>query len=120
MEKSINKVELSGFAGMDPEVKTMNKGTQMLRFSLATSSSYKNSKDEWVRDTTWHNIVMWGKVAERALDKIKKGSFVKLEGKIINRPFTGKNGVKQQTTEISAWSFEAAELVKKSTSEKAA
>ncbi|HNZ43716.1 MAG TPA: single-stranded DNA-binding protein [Bacteroidales bacterium] len=120
MEKSINKVELSGFAGMDPEVKTMSNGTQMLRFSLATSSSYKNSKDEWVRDTTWHNIVMWGKVAELASDKIKKGCFVKLEGKIINRPYTGKNGVRQQTTEITAWSFEASEHVKKSTPEKAA
>jgi len=120
MEKSINKVELSGFAGMDPEVKTMNNGTQMLRFSLATSSSYKNSKEEWVRDTTWHNIVMWGKVAELASDKIKKGTFVKLSGKIVYRPFTGKNGVKQQITEITALSFEAIENVKKPTIEKAA
>ncbi len=120
MEKSINKVELSGFAGMDPEVKTMSNGAQMLRFSLATSSSYKNKNDEWVRDTTWHNIVMWGKGAELASDKIKKGSFVKLEGKIVNRPYTGKNGVKQQTTEITAFSFEAIETVKKPVSEKAA
>ncbi len=92
----------------------------MLRFSLATSSSYKNKNDEWVRDTTWHNIVMWGKVAELELDKIKKGSFVKLEGKIVNRPYIDKNGVKQQATEITALSFEAIEPVKKPISEKAA
>ena len=120
MEKSINKVELSGFAGMDPEVKTMKNGTQMLRFSLATGSSYKNKNEEWVRETTWHNIVMWGKVAEQALDKIKKGSFVKLSGKIANRPYTDKNGVKHQVTEITALSFDVVENVKKPTAEQTA
>ena len=120
MEKSINKVELSGFAGMDPEVRTMKNGAQMLRFSLATSSSYKNSKDEWVRDTTWHNVVMWDKVAELALNKIKKGSLVSLCGKIVGRQYTGKNGVKQNTVEIKALSFEAKEITKNPVSEKAA
>jgi len=120
MEKSINKVELNGFAGMDPEVKTMKNGTQMLRFSLATGSSYKNKNEEWVRETTWHNIVMWGKVAELALDKIKKGSFVKLSGKIANRTYTDKNGEKHQVTEITALSFETIESIKKPVVEKAA
>jgi len=120
MEKSINKVELSGFAGMDPEVKTMKNGAQMLRFSLATSSSYKNSKDEWVRDTTWHNVVMWDKVAELALDKIKKGTFVSISGKIVYRQYTTKDGVKQNTVEVRAMSFEAPEIAKKPVTEKAA
>ena len=120
MEKSINKVELSGFTGMAPEVKTMKNGTQMLRFSLATGSSYKNKNEEWVRDTTWHNIVMWGKAAELALDKIKKGTFVKLDGKIVNRSYTDKNGVKHQVTEITAFSFETIKIEKKSIVEKAA
>jgi len=120
MEKSINKVELSGFAGMDPEVKTMKNGAQMLRFSLATSSSYKNNKEEWVRDTTWHNIVMWDKVAELALDKIKKGTFVTLSGKIVYRQYTDKNGVKQNAVEIRAFEFEAQEIDRKETAEKAA
>ncbi len=117
MEKSVNKVELSGFAGMNPEVKTMSNGAQMLRFSLATSSSYKNKNDEWVRDTTWHNIVMWDKVAELALDKIKKGTFVSLSGKIVNRQFTDKNGVKQNVVEIRAITFEATEIAKKADEE---
>ena len=117
MEKSVNKVELSRFAGMNPEVKTMSNGAQMLRFSLATSSSYKNKNDEWVRDTTWHNIVMWDKVAELALDKIKKGTFVSLSGKIVNRQFTDKNGVKQNVVEIRAITFEATEIAKKADEE---
>jgi single-strand DNA-binding protein len=118
MEKSINKVELSGFAGMDPEVKKMKNGAQMLRFSLATSSNYKNSKDEWVRDTTWHNVVMWDKVAELAIDKIKKGTFVTLSGKIVYRQYTTKDGVKQNAVEIRAMSFETTEITKKVSTEK--
>ena len=120
MEKSINKVELSGFAGMDPEVRTMKNGAHMLRFSLATSSNYKNSKDEWVRDTTWHNVVMWDKVAELALDKIKKGSLVTLSGRLVGRQYTDKNGVKQNAVEIKALSFETTEYAKKPNAGKAA
>ena len=90
----------------------------MLRFSLATSSSYKNSKDEWVRDTAWHNVVMWDKVAELALDKIKKGTFVTLSGKIVYRQYTTKEGVKQNAVEIRAMSFETTEITKKTSPEK--
>jgi single-strand DNA-binding protein len=98
----------------------MKSGIQMIRFSLATSSSYKNRSDEWVRDTTWHNIVMWDKVAELALDKIKKGTFVSINGKIVCRQYTDKNGVKQNVVEIRAMSFEATEIAKKAAAEKAA
>jgi single-strand DNA-binding protein len=120
MKKSVNKVELSGFAGMNPEVKTFASGAQMLRFSLATSNSYKNKSDEWVKETTWHNIVMWDKVAELALDKIKKGTFVKVTGKIVNRQYTDKNGTKQNVFEIRAMEFDIVEDKKKATEEKAA
>lgn len=113
MEKSVNKVELSGFAGMSPEIKDFKNGKQMIRFSLATSSSYKNQKDEWVRDTTWHNIVMWDKLAGEASEKIKKGSFVSLNGKITSRTFTGKNGIKQNLVEINAIHFQVIPIEKK-------
>lgn len=111
MEKSINKVELSGFAGMNPEVKNLN-GKSMVRFSLATSTSYKNQKDEWVRDTTWHNIVMWDKAADEAQAQIKKGSFVNLSGKLVNRKYTDKSGNKQFLTEIRAFTFNVVEIKK--------
>ena len=73
-----------------------------------------------MRDTTWHNIVMWDKVAELALDKIKKGTFVSITGKIVCRQYTDKNGVKQNAVEIRAMSFEATEIAKKTVAEKAA
>ena len=113
MEKSVNKVELSGFAGKNPEVVTLKSGKQMIRFSLATSSSYKNSHQEWVRDTTWHNVVMWDKIAEDGIKKISKGSFVSLNGKIVNRQYTDKNGAKQNVVEIRAFEFEVMAIDKK-------
>lgn len=106
MEKSVNKVELCGFAGTDPEIKNLN-GKSMLRFSLATNSSYKNQKDEWVRDTAWHKIVMWNKTADEAQALIKKGSLVSLKGKITYRQAPDNKGGKQLVTEITAYSFES-------------
>ena len=120
MEKSINKVELSGFAGMNPEVRVMPNGKQMIRFSLATTTNYKNKDDEWMRDTTWHNIVMWDRMAEKGLAEIKKGSFVKLSGKIATRQYTDKVGVKHTVVEIRAFEFNVTEIEKKAVEEKVA
>ena len=106
MEKMINKVELSGFAGLNPEVKTLPNGNKVLKMSLATSSSYKDRDGNWVRDTTWHNIVMWNKLAEAANNEIKKGSRVSLIGKLTNRQYTDKEGNKHYVTEVIANSYE--------------
>lgn len=114
MEKMINKVELSGFIGLNPEVKTLPNGNKVLKLSLATSSSHKDREGQWVRDTTWHNVVMWNKLADAASNEIKKGSRVSLTGKLANRTFTDKEGKKRFITEIVAVTYEiiAAESVK--------
>jgi single-strand DNA-binding protein len=105
MEKSVNKVELRGFAGKNPVVVSLKNGKQMIRFTLATSNNYKNSNQEWVRDTTWHQVVMWDATAERGMQLISKGSFVSLSGKIVNKQYTDKNGVKHAAFEILAQDF---------------
>lgn len=114
MEKMINKVELSGFIGLNPEVKTLPNGNKVLKLSLATSSSHKDRDGQWVRDTTWHNVVMWNKLADAASSEIKKGSRVSLTGKLTNRSYTDKDGNKRSITEIIAVTYEivAAEAVK--------
>jgi len=109
MEKSVNKVELSGFAGMNPEVKTLQSGVKMARLSMATDENYKNKAGEWVKETSWHNIIMWDKVDKEAEEKIHKGDFVELLGKIVNRNYTDANGNKHYITEIRAISFDVAE-----------
>lgn len=95
-----NKVQLIGNLGQTPEVKTFNEGRKMARFSIATNENYKSGTGEWVQDTQWHTIVAWGAVAERAEKYLKKGVEVAVEGKLVNRTYTDKNGEKRSATEV--------------------
>ena len=95
-----NKVQLIGNLGNAPEVKTLESGKKMARFNVATSESYRNAKGEKITETTWTNLVIWGKNAE-ILDKYTdKGSEIGVEGKLSNRSYTDKNGEKKYITEI--------------------
>ena len=95
-----NSVRLVGNLGMDPEVKTFDSDKKMVRVSLATNESYKNDKGEKITDTTWHNLVFWNTTAKRAEDMLKKGDEVAIEGKLANRNYVDKEGVKRYVSEI--------------------
>ena len=98
-----NRVLLIGHLGAQPETKTFTSGTNMARFSIATTETYKNDKGEKVSETQWHNIVAWRKLAEICGQYLKKGSKVYLEGKLQTRSWDDKNtGVKRYSTEIIA------------------
>ena len=94
-----NSVHLIGRLGKDPEVKTIND-KKKATFSLATSDYYKNQKGEKVEETQWHNIVIWGNLAEVAEKYLKKGSEIAVEGKLVHRVWE-TNGEKKYMTEIS-------------------
>jgi single-strand DNA-binding protein len=98
-----NKVELSGFIGQNPEVRTFDNGIKKASFSLATNDGYKSKSGEWVNITNWHNIIAFGKAVEQIEQKVKKGSKVSVEGKINYREYTDKLGVKRNVTEISVF-----------------
>ncbi len=95
-----NKVQLIGNLGNAPEVKTLESGKKMARFSVATNEDYRNAKGEKVRETQWHNLVAWGKVAEIVEKFLTKGKEVAIEGKLINRSYNDKDGNKKFITEI--------------------
>jgi single-strand DNA-binding protein len=95
-----NKVQLIGNLGNAPEVKTTESGKKLARFSVATNESYRNAKGEKVTETTWHNLVAWGKVADIAEKYLNKGSEIAIEGKLINRSYTDKDGNKKYITEV--------------------
>jgi single-strand DNA-binding protein len=95
-----NRVQLIGNLGMDPEVKSFDGGNKLAKFSVATSQSYVNNKGEKVKDTQWHNIIAWGKLAETAEKYLKKGSEVAIEGKIVYRTYEAKDGQTRYMTEI--------------------
>lgn len=93
---SVNKVMLLGRLGKDPEMATTPKGSRVTKFSLATSEKDKDKKER----TEWHNIVVWGKLAEVAGQYLAKGRQVFIEGKLQTRSWDDKNGQKRYMTEI--------------------
>ena len=95
-----NKVQLIGNLGNAPEIKTLEAGKKMARFSMATRESYRNAKGEKVTDTQWHNLVAWGKVAEITEKYLTKGKEVAIEGKLVSRSYNDKDGNKKYITEV--------------------
>ena len=95
-----NKVQLIGNLGLAPEIKTLESGRKLAKMSIATNESYKNAKGELVKETQWHNLIAWGKTADIIEKYLKKGSEVAIDGKLINRNYTDKEGVKRYVTEI--------------------
>jgi single-strand DNA-binding protein len=95
-----NSVRLIGRLGANPETKELDGGKKVSRFTLATNETYKNSKGEKVKDTVWHNLVLWGKTASVAEKYLEKGNQVAIEGRIMNRSYTNKEGEKKFFTEI--------------------
>jgi single-strand DNA-binding protein len=95
-----NKVQLIGNLGNAPEVRNTESGKKLVRFSVATNEQYKNAKGERVTETQWHNLIAWGKVADIAEKFLAKGTEVAIEGKLVNRNYTDKEGNKKYITEI--------------------
>ena len=88
---SLNKVMLIGNLGRDPESRELQSG-MATNFSIATTRRYRSSSGEVVSETEWHNISMFGKLAEIAAQYLKKGSAVYIEGRIRSRKYQSKDG----------------------------
>ena len=102
MNTLVNRVQLIGQPGSDPEVKSLEGGKKVAKFNLATNETYKNAKEEKVTDTQWHNIVLWDSKAELAEKYIRKGERLGLEGRLVNRSYKDKEGTTKYVTEIIA------------------
>ena len=105
-----NKVQLIGHLGNAPEIKNTESDKKYARFSIATNESYRNAKGEKVTETTWHNLVAWGKIAGIVEKYLNKGSEIAIEGKLISRSYTDKDGVKKYITEVVAWNHQSQPL----------
>lgn len=101
----VNKVILVGNLGRDPEVRRLENGAAVAKFSVATNEGYKDKNGEWQNITEWHDIVVWRQLAERAERDLKKGSKVYLEGKLTHRKWQDKDGNNRRTTEVVAAMF---------------
>ena len=99
---SVNRVILVGNLGKDPEIRNLEGGAKVASFPLATSEKYTNRNGEKVDQTEWHNIQVWGKLADIVEQWMKKGQMVYVEGRLRTRTWEDKEKVKRYTTEIIA------------------
>lgn len=90
----MNSVHLFGRLGKDPEVRYTAGGTAVCKFSLATSSKYKDKET-----TEWHNLVAWGKLAEVIGQYLAKGQQAIFHGRLTYNTWE-KDGVKRTTAEV--------------------
>lgn len=100
---SLNKVMLIGNLGKDPEVRYTASGQAVGNFPIATTEKWKNKDSgQFEEKTEWHNIVVWGKVAELCREYLSKGRSVYVEGRLQTRSWEDQNGQKRYTTEVVA------------------
>jgi len=97
---SLNKVMLIGNLGKDPEVRYTTSGTAVAGFSIATSEKFKNKAGDWEDRTEWHNITLWGRLAEIAGEYLAKGKTVFIEGRLQTRKWQDREGRDRYTTEV--------------------
>jgi single-strand DNA-binding protein len=99
----LNKVQLIGFLGADPELRRSNDSDAIARANIATSESWKKDGEKHEK-TEWHRVVFFGKLAEIVGEYLKKGSLVYVEGRLQTRSWD-KDGETRYTTEIVAESM---------------
>jgi single-strand DNA-binding protein len=97
-----NKVQLIGNVGNEPEIKILEGGKKLAKFTIATNEVYYNENKEKVTDTQWHNVSAFGKIAEIIESFVNKGKEIAIEGKLTHRSYDDKDGVKRYYTEIIA------------------
>ena len=100
---SLNKAQVIGNLGRDPETKYLPDGKAVTTVSIATTDRWTDKASGEVKESTeWHRVVFWERLAEVAAEYLKKGSQVYVEGKLITRKWQDKDGNDRYTTEIRA------------------
>jgi single-strand DNA-binding protein len=106
VSRSLNKVELIGNLGADPEVRSTANGTRVATLSVATSRQWNNQAGERQEKTEWHRVVLWNNkqsgLADVAEKYLKKGDKVYVEGRIEYRTWEDREGKTRYSTEINA------------------
>ncbi|WP_227657419.1 single-stranded DNA-binding protein [Candidatus Magnetaquicoccus inordinatus] len=100
MSKSLNKVQLIGHLGADPEVRFTQDGRAIAGLRIATSDSWTDKQGQKQERTEWHSVSIFGKLAEIAQHYLRKGSKVFLEGQLQTDKYTDKQGIERYSTKI--------------------
>jgi single-strand DNA-binding protein len=97
------KVMIIGNLGSDPEMRYTPSNRAVTQFNVAVNQSTKNQQTgEWVEETDWFRVSVWGDRAERMAEQLRKGNKVFVEGRFRTRQFEGRDGQTRTALEITA------------------
>jgi single-strand DNA-binding protein len=99
---SLCKITMIGNLGRDPEMRYTPDGRPVTTFSVAVNRNTKNQAGEWLEETEWFRITVWGNQAERMAENLRKGSRVYVEGRFRTREWEGQDGQKRTALEVTA------------------
>jgi single-strand DNA-binding protein len=102
MSRGLNKVQVIGHLGKDPEMRYTPSGKPVTTFSVAVSRSWNSADGERHSETEWFNVVAWGNLAEICKQYLVKGQQVFVEGRLQTRRWDDKEGQKHTSVEIVA------------------
>jgi single-strand DNA-binding protein len=106
MALSLNKAFIIGRLTRDPESRTTPNGQRVTSISVATNRTFKDKDGNKQEQVEFHNVVIWGRLAEIASQYLIKGQETMIEGRIQTRSWDGKDGAKKYRTEIVAESLQ--------------
>ena len=96
MARTINKVELLGRVGTDPEMKYTPNGAAVTNLRLATDRYRRDGEDA----TDWHTVIVWGKTAEAVNNYVQKGQRIYVAGRLVQNTWEGEDGQRRHRTEV--------------------
>jgi len=102
MARSLNKVQIIGNLGADPELRTTTGGARVATLSVATSRGWTDRQGQQQEKTEWHRVICWERLAEICEKYLNKGDRVYIEGSIEYRQYEDKDGQTRYITEIRA------------------
>jgi single-strand DNA-binding protein len=99
---ALNRVQLIGYLGRDPEARYTSKGTKFATFSMAVDRRWKSAEGEKHEATDWFFVNAWGKLADICLSYLKKGRLVLVEGRLQTDRWDDPKGETQYRTTVIA------------------
>lgn len=102
MSRGLNKVQIIGHLGKDPEMRYTPSGRPVTTFTVAVSRSWNSADGEHHAETEWFNVVAWSNLAETCKQYLAKGRRVYIEGRLQTRRWDDKEGQKHSSVEIVA------------------
>ncbi|MEI7772624.1 MAG: single-stranded DNA-binding protein, partial [Chloroflexales bacterium] len=102
MAKDLNKVQMTGRLGADPEMRYTAQGSAVTHFNVASGRTWKDKEGNQHEDTEWFRIVAWDKLGEICNQYLTKGTRVYVEGRLQTRKWTDREGQDRYTSEVIA------------------